>query len=109
MPMMATRSLMPLLAMPSPRFRCGCASAHPRVAPVRAAPAAPSSDGRRPCCAWPPSSAGARFPEVVHDAVGGEHAAERHLDLVADRDRFGLAVGHLAEEATAAVEVEHDA
>src|SRR6185369_4296506 len=76
MPMMATRSLMPLLAM--------------FVLLVSSAPRA-------------------RLPEVVHDAVRREHAAKRHLDLVADRDLLGLAVRHLAEEAAAAVEVEHDA
>src|SRR5258707_697823 len=49
-----------------------------------------------------------RFPEIVVDAAGAVHAAERHLDLVADRDLLGLAVGHLAENAPAAREVDDD-
>src|SRR5262245_57972773 len=76
MPTIATRSLMPLLAM----------SFAPSLSALRA-----------------------RLPEVVVDAVRGLHAAERHLDLVADLHLVGLAVGHLAEEAPAALEVEHHA
>src|SRR6185295_19428795 len=75
MPMMATRSLMPLLLID--------------VLLV--------------------SALGARLPEVIHYAVGGEHAAERHLHLVADLYLRGIAVGHLAEKAPAAVEVEDHA
>src|SRR2546425_749297 len=76
MPTIATRSLMPLLAMPS----------------------LPRASAARPC-----------LPEVVDDSVGREHPAERHLDLIADGNLLGLAVGHLAEEPAPAVEVEHHA
>src|SRR5437773_652810 len=80
MPTIATRSLMPLLAMtisskPGPRER---------------------------------SALRAHLPEVVVDAAGSVHAAERHLHLVADRDFLRLAVGHLAEEAAAALVVDDD-
>src|SRR5258708_32259985 len=50
----------------------------------------------------------ARFPEIVVNAVGGKEPAKRHFDFVANRDLVGLAVGHLAQEAAAAVEVCHD-
>src|SRR5262245_31150081 len=52
------------------------------------------------------SALGARLPEVVADAAGREDPPERHLDLVADLHLLGLAVGHLAEEAAAALVVD---
>src|SRR5271156_5506698 len=50
----------------------------------------------------------ARFPEIVVNAVGGKEPAKRHFDFVANRDLVGLAIGHLAQEAAAAVEVCYD-
>src|SRR4051794_35379187 len=77
MPTIATRSLIPLLAMTR--------------APSSVALAA------RPT-----------LPKIVVDAARAVHSAKRHLDLVADRDFLGLAVGHLAQEAAAAVEIDDD-
>src|SRR5208282_1472950 len=51
---------------------------------------------------------GARLPEIVVDAIGGKEPAKRHFDFVADRDLVGFAVGHLAQEAAAAGEVDDD-
>src|SRR5258708_4774925 len=50
----------------------------------------------------------ARFPEIVVNAVGCKEPAKRHFDFVANRDLVGLAIGHLAQEAAAAVEVCYD-
>src|SRR5919197_2366583 len=52
------------------------------------------------------ASCGPCLPEVVVDAAGGVHPAERHLDAGADVDVAGAAVGQLAAEAPAAVEVD---
>src|SRR5687768_18117974 len=76
MPTIATRSLMPLLAI---EFSLASRSA------------------LRP-----------RLPEVVMDTVRGEEAAERHLDLVADRDLVRLAVRHLPHQPATAFEVDGD-
>src|SRR5438552_773136 len=80
MPTIATRSLMPLLAMTISSKR--------------------GARGR--------SALRAHLPEVVVDATRSVHPAKRHLHLVADRDLLRLAVGHLAEEAAAALVVDDD-
>ena len=49
----------------------------------------------------------AGLPEVVVDLIGGEQPAEGHLHPGAHLDVVDVAIGQLAREAAAAVEVEH--
>src|ERR1700733_10834830 len=76
MPTIATRSLIPLLAICFPPD-CGAGS-------VR-------------------SALGPRFPKVIMNTVGSKEPAESHLNFVAKRDFIRLTIGHLAHKAPAAV------
>src|SRR5580692_9870157 len=80
MPIIATRSLIPLLAMNS------------------------SS-----CCRWVPLrlALGARLPKIVVDPVGSKEPAKGHFNFVANRDLVGLAIGHLTHETSAALVIDH--
>src|SRR3954470_23827979 len=69
-PTMATRSLIPWLAMSGLRLLVGLGG------------------GRR-------GAHGPTLPEVVVDAVAGEQPAERHLHPVADGDVGGVDIGEL--------------
>src|SRR5690349_7286039 len=87
----------------------------PRTPPRRRGPPPSGRSARRTCCTrrrrsprgpgWS-RSCRPRFPEVVVEAPALVNAAERELERHVDLDPLGLAVGELAVETPAPVEVD---
>src|SRR5258705_3785989 len=104
MPTIATRSLMPRLAILVSFARlCGPGGAFLAVANSRASRLRPTSARvHGPRSAFQQSLAlRPRLPEVVVHALTGVEPPERHLELVSDGDLLRVDVGELAGQAPA--------